>query len=198
LAKRFHPLDCYCQISKLSFTIFFFLYFLSFFSFIFSLSLSFLHFLFFRLHSFLSPSSAHSLAPASLPRAAFVSAPGRLFVFVGDSPGGPLKQLGKPHLKPAKSQAKHVLLKHAHGAWPTPRWPRRPTKAAHSKIPSSRLCLARGHTHPSSGLRPVRECTLTSSGLRLARGFTPPPSRLRLARGHPARTRPFPHAGTSI
>jgi hypothetical protein len=25
-------------------------------------------------------------------------------VSVGDSPGGPLKQLGKPHMKPAKSQ----------------------------------------------------------------------------------------------
>jgi hypothetical protein len=39
---------------------------------------------------------------------------------VGDSPRGPLKQLGNPHLKPAK--AKHASLK-AHRAWPTPRWP---------------------------------------------------------------------------
>jgi hypothetical protein len=29
----------------------------------------------------------------------------RLVLFVGDSPGGPLKQLGKPCLKPAKNQS---------------------------------------------------------------------------------------------
>jgi hypothetical protein len=72
------------------------------------------------------------------------------------------------------------------------------TKAAHSKIPSSRLRLARGHTPPSGGLRPVRGSTPTSSGLRLARGSAPPSSRLRLARGRSARARPFPYVGAGI
>jgi hypothetical protein len=50
---------------------------------------------------------------------------------VGDSPGGPLKQPGKPHLKPAKAKAKHVSLKHTghaprHGGPDGP--PRRPTQ----------------------------------------------------------------------
>jgi hypothetical protein len=74
------------------------------------------------------------------------------------------------------------------------RWPQRPAEAAHSKISSSRLRLARGHTPPSSGLRPIRGRTLTSSGLRLARGYTLTSSGLRLARGRSARARPSPHA----
>jgi hypothetical protein len=51
---------------------------------------------------------------------------------VGDSPGGPLKQLGKPHLKPAKkTKVKHASLKHTghgprHGGPDGP--PRRPTQ----------------------------------------------------------------------
>jgi hypothetical protein len=79
------------------------------------------------------------------------------------------------------------LLKRTHRARPTPWWPPRPTKAAHSKIPSSRLRLARGHTPPSGMLRPVQGCMLTSSGLRLARGYTPSSNGLRLARERSAR-----------
>jgi hypothetical protein len=63
-----------------------------------------------------------------------------------------------------KTKAKHILLKCAHRARPTPRWPRRPTEAAHSKISSSRLRLARGHTPPSSGLRPVEGARLPRAG----------------------------------
>jgi hypothetical protein len=70
---------------------------------------------------------------------------------------------------------------------PTLRRPPQPTKAAHSKVPSSRLCLARGRTPPSSGLRPVRGCTLTSSGLHLARGT-------RLPRAGSASLEGAPHA----
>jgi hypothetical protein len=55
-----------------------------------------------------------------------------------------------------------------------PRGPQRPTKAALSKIPSSRLRLARGCAPPSGGLRPVRGGALPSSRLRLARGPAPP------------------------
>jgi hypothetical protein len=41
-----------------------------------------------------------------------IGQPGSLasFATVGDSPGGPLKQLGKPHLKPAKSQSQTRLV----------------------------------------------------------------------------------------
>jgi hypothetical protein len=106
--------------------------------------------------------------------------------------------MGKSSLKLQKIKAKRILLKHTHEARPTLRWPPRPTKAAHSKVPSSRLRLARGRTLTSNGLRPARGCTFTSSGLRLARGYAPTSSRLRLARGCSARARPFPHAGTGI
>jgi hypothetical protein len=91
---------------------------------------------------------------------------------VGDSHGGPRKQMGKPRLKPAKKPKLSASFLSTRGARPTPRWPPRPTEAAHSKVPSSRLRPARGHTPPSSGLR--------------------------LARGRSARARPFPHAGTVI
>jgi hypothetical protein len=55
-----------------------------------------------------------------------------------------------------------------------PQGPRRPTKAALLKIPSSRLRLTRGCALPSGGLRPVRGGVLPSSVLRLARGPAPP------------------------
>jgi hypothetical protein len=90
----------------------------------------------------------------------------RYVLSVGDGPGVPLK-MGKSRLKPKKTKAKRISLKRAHGARPTPRWPPRPTKAAHSKVPSSRLRLARGYTPPSSGLRLARGHTSPSSGLRL-------------------------------
>jgi hypothetical protein len=61
--------------------------------------------------------------------------------------------------------------------------PQRPIKAALSKIPSSKLRLARGCTPPSGGLRPVRGGAPPSGGLRPVRGGAPPSSRLRLARG---------------
>jgi hypothetical protein len=76
-----------------------------------------------------------------------------------------------------------------------PRRPQRPTKAAHSKIPSSRLRLARGCAPPSGGLRPVRGGAFTSSGLRLARGSALPSNGVRLARGRSARARLLPYAG---
>jgi hypothetical protein len=93
----------------------------------------------------------------------------------GDSPEGPLRQLGKPCLKPAKTKSKRISLERTHRPRPTLRWSPRPTKAAHSKVPSSRLRLARG-------------CTPPSSGLRLARGFTAPSSELRLVQGSLTRT----------
>jgi hypothetical protein len=105
---------------------------------------------------------------------------------VGDSPRGPLKQLGNPHLKPATSQSQTHLTKPCRTR-PMSRRPQRPTKAAHSEIPSSRLRLARGCAPPSGGLRPVRGGALTSSGLRLARGSALPSNVVRLARGRSAR-----------
>jgi hypothetical protein len=72
-----------------------------------------------------------------------------------------------------------------------PRGPQWPTKAALSKIPSSRLRLARGCTPPSGGLRPVRGGALPSSRVRLARG--PAPSRAGSASLEgPPRPRPGP------
>jgi hypothetical protein len=76
-----------------------------------------------------------------------------------------------------------------------PRGPRRPTKAALLKIPSSRLRLARGRAPPSGGLRPVRGGAVTSSRLRLTRGTALPSNGVRLARGRPARVRLPPYAG---
>jgi hypothetical protein len=61
---------------------------------------------------------------------------------VGDSPRGPLKQLGNPRLKHA-TKLKHTSPNHA-GHGPCRGGPQRPTKAARSKIPSGRLRLARG------------------------------------------------------
>jgi hypothetical protein len=78
---------------------------------------------------------------------------------VGDSPRGPLKQQGNPCLKHATAHAGHS---------PRRGGPQRLTKEARSKIPSSRLRLARGCAPPSNGLRPVRGGALTSSRLRLA------------------------------
>jgi hypothetical protein len=72
-----------------------------------------------------------------------------------------------------------------------PRGPQRPTKAALSKIPSSRLRLARGCTPPSGGLRPVRGGALPSSRLRLARGPAPPRAGSASLEG-PPRPRPGP------
>jgi hypothetical protein len=72
-----------------------------------------------------------------------------------------------------------------------PRGPQRPTKAALSKIPSSRLRLARGCMPPSGGLRPVRGGALPSSRLRLARGPAPPRAGSASLEG-PPRPRPGP------
>jgi hypothetical protein len=101
------------------------------------------------------------------------------FESVGDSPEGPLKQLGKSRLEPAKTKAKRIPLKRTHEARPT----LTVAPAAHQGGPlKGPLDQA---PPPSSGLRPARGCTPTSSGLRLARGCS-------------ARARPFPHAGTCI
>jgi hypothetical protein len=68
-------------------------------------------------------------------------------------------------------------------------------QAAHSKIPSSRLRLARGRAPPSDGLRSVLGGALTSSRLRLARGSAPPSNGVRLSQGHSARARLLPYTG---
>jgi hypothetical protein len=67
--------------------------------------------------------------------------------------------------------------------------PRRPTKAALSKIPLSRFRLARGCAPPSGGLRPVRRGALPSSGLRLAQGPAAPRAGSASLEG-PSRPRP--------
>jgi hypothetical protein len=82
---------------------------------------------------------------------------------VGDSPRGPLKQLGNPHLKPAtkpKPSTPYLTMQDvAHAA-------KAPTahQEAHPKIPSSRLRLARGRAPPSDGLRSVRGARLPRAG----------------------------------
>jgi hypothetical protein len=49
------------------------------------------------------PTDSHSLALVG-------GSKGKANTNVGDSPGGPLKQLGKPHLKPTKSQGQTCLV----------------------------------------------------------------------------------------
>jgi hypothetical protein len=112
-------------------------------------------------------------------------------VIVGDSPRGPLKQRGNPHLKPA-TKPKHNLPNHT-GNGPRRRDPRRPIEAALLEIPSSRLRLARGCSPPSGGLRPVRGVALPSSGLHLARGLAPPRAGSALLEGT---SRPRPGSAT--
>jgi hypothetical protein len=74
---------------------------------------------------------------------------------VGDSPRGPLKQLGNPHLKPATKAKPNTLyltmqdMAHATKA-PVAH------QAAHSKTPSDRFRLARGSAPPSNGVRLAR------------------------------------------
>jgi hypothetical protein len=106
---------------------------------------------------------------------------------VGDSPRGPLKQLGNPHLKPAtkpKPNTPYLTMQDMAHATKAPA----AHQAAHSKTPSNRFRLARGCVPPSGGLRPVR-------GGDLARGSAPPLNGVRLARGHSARARLLPYAG---
>jgi hypothetical protein len=91
---------------------------------------------------------------------------------VGDSPRGPLKQLGNPHLKPA-TKTKHNLPNPA-GNRPTPQGPRRPIKAAPLRDPLEQAPPRSRMRAPSGRLRPVRGAALPSSGLRLARGLAPP------------------------
>jgi hypothetical protein len=113
---------------------------------------------------------------------------------VGDSPRGPLKQLGNLHLKPAtkpKPNTPYLTMQDMAHATKAPT----AHQAAHSKTPSNRLRLARGCAPPSGGLRPVRGGAPPSSGLRLARGSAPPSNGVCLARGHSARARMFPYAG---
>jgi hypothetical protein len=72
---------------------------------------------------------------------------------VGDSPRGPLRQQGKPHLKPAKSQGSTRLAQTRTGMAHTAVAPTA-NQGGPLKIPSNRLRFARGHTPPSGGLRP--------------------------------------------
>jgi hypothetical protein len=112
----------------------------------------------------------------------------------GTALGGPLKQLGNPHLKPAtksKPNTPYLTMQDMAHAAKAPA----AHQAAHSKIPSSRLRLARRRVPPLGGLRPVRGGALTSSRLHLARGSAPPSNGVHLARGHSARARLLPYAG---
>jgi hypothetical protein len=100
---------------------------------------------------------------------------------VGDSPRGPLKQLGNPHLKPAtkpKPSTPYLTMQDMAHAAKAPA----AHQAAHSKTPSNRFRLAQGCAPPSGRLRPVR-------------GGAPPSSEVRLARGHSAHARLLPYAG---
>jgi hypothetical protein len=108
---------------------------------------------------------------------------------VGDSPRGPLKQWGEPHLKPT-TKPKHVKPNHEGNS---PQGLGRPIEAAHLEIPSNRLRLVRGCVLPSGGLRPVRGAALPSSRFRLARGYAPPSAGVRHARGRPSRVRRPPY-----
>jgi hypothetical protein len=107
--------------------------------------------------------------------------------FVGDSPRGPLKQLGNPHLKPAtkpKPNAPYLTMQDMARDAKAPA----AHQAAHSKTPSSRFRLAQGCAPPSDGLRPVRGGAPSSSEVRLARGSAPPSNGLASLEGTP-RTR---------
>jgi hypothetical protein len=121
--------------------------------------------------------------------------PQMLGATVGDSPRGPLKQLGNPHLKPAtkpKPNTPYITMQDMAHAAEAPA----AHQAAHSKVPSNRLRLARGCVPPSGGLRSVRGGAPPSSGLRPARGSAHPSDGVRFARGHSVRTRLLLYAGT--
>jgi hypothetical protein len=110
---------------------------------------------------------------------------------VGDSPRGPLKQMGNPHLKSAtKPNKPHLTMQ---GMAHTTKVPAA-YRAAHSKTPSSRFRLARGCAPPPDGLRSVRGGAPPSSEVRLARGSAPLSNGVRLARGHPAHACACPRA----
>jgi hypothetical protein len=105
---------------------------------------------------------------------------------VGDSPRGPLKRQGNPHLKPAtkpKPNTPYLTTQDTAHAAMAPA----AHQAAHSKTPSNRFRLARGCAPPSCGLRPDRGGAPPSSEVHLARGSAPPSNGVRLARGRPAR-----------
>jgi hypothetical protein len=81
--------------------------------------------------------------------------------FVGDSPRGPLKQLGNPHLKPAK--AKRASLKHMgrgprHGGPDGP--PRRPTQ----RSPRAGSASLEGTRLPRAGSAPFEGERLPRAG----------------------------------
>jgi hypothetical protein len=82
-------------------------------------------------------------------------------VTVGDSPRGPLKQLGNPHLKPAK--AKRASLKHTgrgprHGGPDGP--PRRPTQ----RSPRAGSASLEGTRLPRAGSAPFEGVRLPRAG----------------------------------
>jgi hypothetical protein len=103
-------------------------------------------------------------------------------------PWGSPKTTGEIPLKTCKkTKAEHISLERAHGARPTLWWPPRPAKAAHSKVPSSRLRLARGCAPPSSGLPSL-------VGARLPRASSAPLEGARLPRAGSASLEGAPHA----
>jgi hypothetical protein len=127
---------------------------------------------------------------------------------VGDSPRGPLKPPGNPHLKLATKQNTFSLTmqvpNHAgHGSrCDGPQWP---TKTTLSKIPSSRLRLARGCAPPRAGSTlfegqhfPRADSAPVEGSLPLER--VPPRSRVRpaLDRGPPRSRAPLTRAPAPV
>jgi hypothetical protein len=111
------------------------------------------------------------------------------FLVVGDGPGGPLKQLGKPHLKPAKkTKVKHVSLKHAghgprHGGPDGP--PRRPTQK--SLRAGSASLEGAPHAHARSLTRVWAFNVLTAAGGAIMRlGLAPRSRRTNSLGGNPS------------
>jgi hypothetical protein len=122
---------------------------------------------------------------------------------VADSPRGPLKQRGNPHLKPA-TKPRHNLPNPA-GNRPTLQGPRRPIKAALLEIPSSRIRLARGCAPPRAGSAPFEGQHFPRAGSASLEGSLPleqipPRSRVRptLDRGPPRSRAPLTRAPAPV
>jgi hypothetical protein len=134
--------------------------------------------------------------------------PRRRFASVGDSPRGPLKQRGNPHLKPATKQNALSLTmqvpNHA-GYGPRSKGPQRPTKTTLLEIPSSRLRLARGRAPPRAGSAPFEGQHFPRAGSASLEGTlpldrVPPRSRVRpaLDRGPPRSRAPLTRAPAPV
>jgi hypothetical protein len=117
---------------------------------------------------------------------------------VGDSPEGPLKQLGKSRLKPAKKPKLNASCLNAH------------TSTAHAAVaPAAHqggpLKGSLERAPPRSRMHAYLERAPPRSRVHAYLERAPPRSRVRtsferarLARGCSARARPFPRAGTGI